>query len=97
MESTYKTRLTSEQLNAIARQHFNTGIQEYKEMIDGWANHAYCISLDNGQVVVLKIAPTNVDKTLRCEQDLLMAEVQALRLVEELRDVPKHCVVSRIS
>jgi len=88
MESTYKTRLTSEQLNAIARQHFNTGIQEYKEMIDGWANHAYCISLDNGQVVVLKIAPTNVDKTLRCEQDLLMAEVQALRLVEELRNVP---------
>ncbi|WP_181429931.1 phosphotransferase family protein [Paenibacillus illinoisensis] len=88
VESTYKTRLTSEQLNAIAKQHFNTGIQEYREMIDGWANHAYYISLGNGKEVVLKIAPSKVGKPLRCEQDLLMAEVQALRLVGELRDVP---------
>ncbi|WP_440111268.1 phosphotransferase family protein [Paenibacillus sp. QZ-Y1] len=88
MESTYKTRLSSEQLNGLVQHHFNAGIQEYKEMIDGWANHAYLITMDNGQVVVLKIAPSAITKLMRCEQDLMIAEVQAMRLVEELQDVP---------
>ncbi|NEU64608.1 aminoglycoside phosphotransferase family protein [Paenibacillus sp. ALJ109b] len=88
MESTYKTRLTSEQLDRIVQQHFNTGIQEYKEMIDGWANHAYFITKKDGQKVVLKIAPSNGVKLMRCEQQVMVAEVEALRLVAELQDVP---------
>ncbi|NUU77826.1 phosphotransferase family protein [Paenibacillus xylanilyticus] len=97
MESTYKTRLTSEQLNGIAKQHFNTDFKDYKEMIDGWANHAYFMTLSNGKVVVLKIAPSAINKPMRCEQDLMIAEVQALRLVEELKDVPVPRVLAHDS
>ncbi|MEC0127873.1 phosphotransferase family protein [Paenibacillus pabuli] len=88
MESTYKTRLTSEQLDEIVQQHFITGIQEYKEMIDGWANHAYFITLNDGQRVVLKIAPSDGIKLMRCEQHVMVAEVEALRLAGELQDIP---------
>lgn len=88
VESNYKTRLTSEQLNRITQHHFRTGVREYKEMTDGWANHAYCITLDDGQKVVLKIAPSSGIKRMRCEQDVMVAEVQALRLAADLQDVP---------
>lgn len=88
MESTYKTRLSSEQLNAIIEQHFSASIQDYKEMVDGWANHAYLITLSDAQRVVLKIAPSASTNLMRCEQDLMIAEVEALRLIKELQDVP---------
>ncbi|WFA85745.1 phosphotransferase family protein [Paenibacillus amylolyticus] len=88
MESTYKTRLSSEQLNAIIEQHFSASIQDYKEMVDGWANHAYLIKLSDAQRVVLKIAPSASTNLMRCEQDLMIAEVEALRLITELQDVP---------
>lgn len=88
MESTYKTRLTSEQLNAIIEQHFSASIEDYKEMVDGWANHAYLITLSDAQRVVLKIAPSASTNLMRCEQDLMIAEVEALRLITELQDVP---------
>ncbi|PQP85250.1 aminoglycoside phosphotransferase family protein [Paenibacillus sp. PCH8] len=88
MESTYKTRLSSEQLNAIIDQHFSASIQDYKEMVDGWANQAYLITLSDAQRVVLKIAPSASTNLMRCEQDLMLAEVEALRLIAELQDVP---------
>ncbi|XOJ00600.1 phosphotransferase family protein [Paenibacillus polymyxa] len=88
MESTYKTRLTSEQLNVIIEQHFSASILDYKEMLDGWANHAYLIILSDAQRVVLKIAPSASKNLMRCEQDLMIAEVEALRLIKELQDVP---------
>lgn len=88
MESTYKTRLSAEQLNVIIEHYFPAMIQEYKEMVDGWANHAYLITLSDGQRIVLKIAPIAATNLMRCEQDLMTAEVEALRLVEELQDVP---------
>ncbi|MFX3646614.1 MAG: phosphotransferase family protein [Paenibacillus sp.] len=88
MESTYKTRLTSEQLNAIIEQHLSASIRDYKEMVDGWANHAYLITLNDAQRVVLKIAPSASTNLMRCEQDLMIAEVEALRLISELQNVP---------
>lgn len=88
MESTYKTRLSSEQLDAIIEQHFSASIEDYKEMVDGWANHAYLITLSDEQRVVLKIAPSASTNLMRCEQDLMIAEVEALRLITELQDVP---------
>ncbi|WP_145323345.1 phosphotransferase family protein [Paenibacillus xylanexedens] len=88
MESTYKTRLTSEQLNTIIKQHLSASIQDYKEMVDGWANHAYLITLSDAQRVVLKIAPSASTNLMRCEQDLMIAEVEALRLITKLQDVP---------
>ncbi|MGQ8872790.1 phosphotransferase family protein [Paenibacillus sp. TSA_86.1] len=88
MESTYKTRLCKEQLDQIIRQHLAATIQDYEEMIEGWANQAYKIMLDDGRKVVLKIAPSAATNLMRCEQDLMMAEVEALRLVAELQDVP---------
>ena len=57
-------------------------------MIDGWANQAYQILLDDGRKVVLKIAPSASINLMRCEHDLMTAEVEALRLVAALQDVP---------
>ncbi|WFR65195.1 aminoglycoside phosphotransferase family protein [Paenibacillus amylolyticus] len=88
MESTYKTRLTSEQLDVIIEQHLSASIQDYKEMVDGWANQAYLITLSDTRRVVLKIAPSASTNLMRCEQDLMIAEVEVLRLIRELKDVP---------
>ncbi|MBU5354143.1 aminoglycoside phosphotransferase family protein [Paenibacillus barcinonensis] len=88
MESTYKTRLSKEQLDLIIKHHLDASIQHYEEMIDGWANQAYKIKLGDGRSVVLKIAPSAATHMMRCEQDLMTAEVQALRLVAKLGDVP---------
>lgn len=94
MESTYKTRLSKEQLDQIIKHHLAVTIQDYEEMIDGWANHAYKILLDDGRKVVLKIAPAATTNLMRCEQDLMTAEVEALQLVAELKDVPVPLVLA---
>ncbi|PYE47494.1 aminoglycoside phosphotransferase family protein [Paenibacillus barcinonensis] len=88
MESTYKTRLSQAQLNEIVRHHLAAQIQSCEELIDGWANQAYNIKLSGGENIVLKIAPSAATQMMRCEQDLMTAEVQALRLVAKLGDVP---------
>ncbi|WP_342552146.1 aminoglycoside phosphotransferase family protein [Paenibacillus sp. FSL R7-0652] len=88
MESTYKTRLSKEQLDQIITHQLAAAIQECEEMIDGWANHAYKIVLSDGRKIVLKIAPSAATNLMRCEQDLMTAEVEALRLAAGLKDVP---------
>ncbi|CAI6072229.1 hypothetical protein PAECIP112173_02238 [Paenibacillus sp. JJ-100] len=88
MESTYKTRLSKEQLDQIITHHLHANIQEYEEMVDGWANHAYKLKLLDGREVVLKIAPSAATRLMRCEQNLMTAEVEALRLVAKLQNVP---------
>ncbi len=88
VESKYKTKLTSEQLERIATQILNRELSEYQEMNEGWANQAYRMMLKDGQTVVLKIAPTDKSNLMRCEQGLMNTEVEALRLVSELTDLP---------
>jgi aminoglycoside phosphotransferase (APT) family kinase protein len=88
MESAYKTRLSKEQLDQIMKHHLAVSIQDHEEMIEGWANQAYKITLDDGRKVVLKIAPLAATNLMRCEQNLMTAEVEALRLVAKLQDVP---------
>ncbi|KQY87365.1 hypothetical protein ASD24_05770 [Paenibacillus sp. Root52] len=94
MESKYKTKLTSGQLERIVTQILNSELSEYQEMNEGWANQAYRLLLKDGQTVVLKIAPTDKSNLMRCEQGLMKTEVEALRLVSELTDVPVPCVLA---
>ncbi|WP_082560382.1 phosphotransferase family protein [Paenibacillus sp. Root52] len=94
VESKYKTKLTSGQLERIVTQILNSELSEYQEMNEGWANQAYRLLLKDGQTVVLKIAPTDKSNLMRCEQGLMKTEVEALRLVSELTDVPVPCVLA---
>jgi len=88
MESTYKTRLSSERLKSIVGKHLNAGMKDYREMSDGWANNAYVVTLDDDKRVVIKVAPSEGVKLMRCEENTMDAEVRALRLVAGLQDVP---------
>lgn len=58
------------------------------ELKDGYFNAAYAIRLTDGYRFVLKIAPMPVVKNLRYERDIMLAEVEAMRLVKRQTNIP---------
>lgn len=88
MESGIKNKLDAQQLNTVIRQVLGESVQEAKEMSDGWANTAYSILLGSGQQVVLKAAPVKGTKMMRYENNIMAAEVKAMRLVGGKSIVP---------
>ena len=63
-------------------------IASIEELKDGYFNAAYAIQLTDGFRFVLKIAPMPVVKNLRYERDIMLAEVEAMRLVKRQTDIP---------
>ncbi|MNP01676.1 methylthioribose kinase [compost metagenome] len=88
MLSLNKSSLTDVQLNIIIKQAFGQTIQSSMELADGWANVAYVIDLEDGRKVVLKVAPSKDKRLMRCEQNNMRTEVEALRVVSQLVGVP---------
>jgi aminoglycoside phosphotransferase (APT) family kinase protein len=63
-------------------------IASIEELKDGYFNAAYAIQLTDGFRFVLKIAPMPIVKNLRYERDIMLAEVEAMRLVKRQTDIP---------
>jgi hypothetical protein len=61
---------------------------EIVELKEGYFNVAYLIKLNNGQEVILKIAPSKDASIMTYEKNLMMAEVESMRLVSEKTTVP---------
>ena len=81
MESITKTKLSLEQIGAILEKAFGSGIhaQSVEEMVEGWFNTSYAITLSDGREVILKISPPPGIKLLRYEKEVMYTEVELLR------------------
>lgn len=88
MESGIKRKLTDDEISAITEQVFGFPAAALKELSDGWANAAYAVTLQDGRTVILKAAPTSDTRLMTYEQNLMTAEVEAMRLVKQEGCVP---------
>jgi aminoglycoside phosphotransferase (APT) family kinase protein len=89
MESISKTRIDRRVAEAIASDAFgDVELVDVGELRDGWFNAAYALTLSDGRRVVMKIAPPPEVEVLAYERDILLAEVDALRLVRANTEAP---------
>ncbi|GAA1965470.1 phosphotransferase family protein [Agromyces allii] len=93
MESITKNRQTPDVLRRLIERAYGSdqvpqGAGFAHEMTEGWFNVAYRIRLRDGRQVVLKIAPPADIAVLTREQDMMRAELEALRLVATHTSVP---------
>jgi aminoglycoside phosphotransferase (APT) family kinase protein len=88
MQSLNKSKLCDIQIKSIIIQAFGQSIQSVEELSDGWANVAYVIDLQDGKKVVLKVAPSSDKLLMRCEKNNMKTEVEAMRMVSQMVNVP---------
>jgi len=88
MQGIYKTKLSEEQLGRVVRAAFGCGLRGSSELKDGWANSAYALELDDGRKAVLKARPSADVRLMRCEVDVMKAEVEAMKHFERTEDLP---------
>ncbi len=89
MENAIKTRLNVEELRLLAGRVFGEELQEWEELMDGWANTAYRIRLGSGKQTALKVGPPPGTILMRYEAELMRTEVEAMRLASGVVPVPK--------
>ncbi|MHA6532386.1 phosphotransferase family protein [Paenibacillus sp. BAC0078] len=96
MESFTKVKLTDSQLSTLVASTFGTetAIINSTELTGGFFNTAYDIEMNNGQHVILKVAPAAETETLSYEKNIMYAEVEALRMVQAAGTVPVPAVYS---
>jgi aminoglycoside phosphotransferase (APT) family kinase protein len=90
MQSLSKTPVPFDSAQRIISQHFGRAskISSIDELKEGFFNAAYRIRLENGEQCVLKVAPSPDVPVLRYEQDIMRAEVETMRLVKALTEMP---------
>lgn len=89
METRAKHKQTREQLETMVEKAFpGMGGGDILELTEGAFNEAYCITLKDGQEVVLKVAPQPEALIMSYEKNIMYSEVLGMRLVQELTDVP---------
>ncbi|WP_047013907.1 phosphotransferase family protein [Paenibacillus sp. IHB B 3415] len=90
MESFTKVRLDDLQLRLVAARAFgaDSAVVSSRELTGGFYNTAYDLELSDGRSVILKVAPAPETEILSYEQDIMRAEVEALRLVHAAGGVP---------
>lgn len=78
MDSLTKRRVSDDELAAIVDHGFGTGacVAAWDELTDGSYSAAYAVTLDDGQELILKIAPPPDLKLLTHEVDLMRTEVE---------------------
>jgi aminoglycoside phosphotransferase (APT) family kinase protein len=94
MQSLSKTIVSSETATQIARQHLDGAcLTEFRELTDGFFNAAYFLALEDGRRCVLKVAPPADVRVLRYEQNIMFAEVEALRRVRAETNMPVPAIL----
>jgi len=93
MESLTKNRQSTETLRRLIERAYGPGQVPTdegfaEEIIEGWFNVAYRITLRDGRRVVLKIAPPAGVEVLTREVGMMSVELEAMRLVSTLTAVP---------
>ncbi|GII63824.1 phosphotransferase [Sphaerisporangium krabiense] len=80
MESRTKRRLTPAQLDALAARALGAEVGSAEELLDGFANAVWRLTLKDGRQVVLKAGPPPGLEALRYERDLLRTEALVYHL-----------------
>lgn len=91
MDNAIKQHLDDGDLQAVIKAAFenSTSMLSACELKDGWFNSAYAITLDNGNKVVLKVAPVNATSgVMRYERNMMKAEVEVLNLLKQTGRIP---------
>lgn len=93
MESKTKNKKTREEIESMAVRAFNglrlaAGEEAVQELKEGWFNAAYCVRLENGRNVVLKIAPPQNAEVMLYEKNIMATEVASMRLVRQNPAIP---------
>jgi aminoglycoside phosphotransferase (APT) family kinase protein len=90
MFSITKTQISQEIAQLIVRSHLGSGkkIDVYLELTEGYYNSAYALYLNDGLKCVLKVAPTKTVRILQYERNIMQAEVEALKLVKAITEMP---------
>jgi len=85
-----KTKITLESAQTLIAAHFGgqARIAHFTELTDGMYNAAFLIELTSGEKTVLKVAPPDDVKVLRYEKNIMLAEVEVLRLLAAQTRVP---------
>lgn len=89
MNSITKSAISNEMIQKITAREFPfSGFQKAEELTEGYFNAAYLVTLENGQEMILKIAPPEGVEILGYEKDIMKAEVEAMKLVKARTDIP---------
>ncbi|MGL1891174.1 MAG: aminoglycoside phosphotransferase family protein [Spirochaetaceae bacterium] len=89
MESKTKNNINLEDIKKVFDCYFKgSNVTEIKELKDGCFNMSYLVGLENGDEVVLKIAPPDVVELLIYEKDIMLTEVKYHNLVSKTIDIP---------
>lgn len=94
MESLTKPVLSEQQLAAIATKHLGEIAVQAVELTDGWFNAAFMLTLPDGREYVLKVAPLPDRKVLRYEANILATEVESMRMVSQVTNLPLPRIVA---
>lgn len=93
MESKTKNKQSIETLQEMVSRAFK-GLKildkedSVIELKEGYFNVAYCIKLEDGKEVILKVAPPRDAEIMSYENNIMMTEVETMKLVKEKTDVP---------
>lgn len=94
MTSITKNRISNVEITNMIQKAFVTQTAvSITELTEGFFNVAYLIELTNGNEVILKIAPPKEAIIMSHEKNIMLSEVQAMRLVAEQTDVPVASVL----
>ncbi|WP_239711587.1 aminoglycoside phosphotransferase family protein [Paenibacillus sp. 19GGS1-52] len=95
MESLTKSKITVEQQDHMVSTAFGSQVTivQRMELTGGYFNAAYDLQLSNGRGVILKIAPAAEIEILSYEHNIMLAEVEALKLIKAKGIVPVPQVI----
>ncbi len=96
MESVTKKVISEEELKKILDSVYNykRKLMSYLELTDGCFNNSYHLIFEDGEQVVLKVAPPKDVEVLTYEKNMMETEVQVMRMVEENTCVPVPHIIA---
>jgi fructosamine-3-kinase len=88
MMSLTKNFQSDESIKVMAKKAFpSVEVDFINELKEGFFNVAYLVKLSDNREVILKIAPPKMAEVMSYEENLMKAEVMALRMVKEKTNV----------
>ncbi len=86
MNSITKSQISNKQIRYMVHKAFKKGIEPLiiSELTEGYFNNSYKITLNNNQIVVLKISPKKNVKVLTYENNLMETEVKVNNVMNKL-------------
>lgn len=89
METATKNKQSFETINRMVAKAFHgLNAENVLELKEGFFNVAYLVALSDGREVILKIAPPKDSLIMTHEKNIMLAEVESMKLVKDKTDIP---------